>query len=512
MNRSRYRRRPARLRLAQTAGLALLCASFAALLLMRAFGRGGLTLGEGSRGEGDRFAYQGMPEGFDFPAEDYRLQGYLLDGDQRAIRRHAWNLWAGLTSPSDSVVDGQRVPIFSTWYSIPEVYNSAGRASAVRRPYARPHPPTQSAIARGGNPEDRLLGPAAGLMSFVKFDQEAADFIWQNRYHLRSTLTKLGQRFDAQATPTVERSIKPFPRKAMALKLVFWLVKNPDSPQSEHGLTALPIWDPDALPPPGGEPPMYTTWQSGVAVDPAGRYPAGSRQRVNVNGTLSKPRYVMAEVVPLSRFYAHTLTNPEDVADARIFMNMHSSAQDEQERFITNPGQTPELDDTIVLLAMHVTTKEIDSWTFQTFWWSPHPNEGRFARDRTPNVKPPFTNYLMCAAYSTVTPKEPEGTPPICFNPYLETDLGPTKPYRFRGVTYPPDPMAGTRSNCMNCHRLAGFPAIQPDNPGAASLGRVFNDGYRSPADPYFDRLVKTDFLWSIALKSVDDGKTSRPR
>jgi len=72
--------------------------------------------------------------------------------------------------------------------------------------------------------------------------------------------------------------------------------------------------------------------------------------------------------------------------------------------------------------------------------------------------------------------------------------------------------MAGTRSNCMNCHRLAGFPAIQPENPEAASLGRVFNDGYRSPADPYFDRLVKTDFLWSIALKSVDDGKTSRPR
>jgi hypothetical protein len=507
MNRSRYRRRPAPLRLAQTAGLALLCASFAALLLMRAFGRGALTSGEGSRGEGDRFAYQGMPEGFDFPAEDYRLQGYVLDGDQRAIRRHAWNLWAGLTSPSDSVVDGQRLPIFATWYSIPEVYNAEGRAGVDRRPYARPQHLDQSIIAnssRGGPPSD--------LMSFVKFNQEGADFIWRNDYYRRSTLARLLQRFDEQATPTVERSIKPFPRRAMALKLVFWLVKNADSPQSERGLTALPIWDPEAPPPPGGEPPMHTTWRSGVAVDPAGRYPAGSRQRVNVNGTLSNPHYVLAEVVPLRRFYAHTLRNPADVADARVFMKMHSAAQNEQERFITNPGQTPELNDTIVLLAMHVTTKEIGSWTFQTFWWSPHPNEGRFARDRTPNVKPPFTNYVMCAAYSTVTPKEPEGAPPICFNPYLETDLGPTKPYRFRGITYPPDPMAGTRSNCMNCHRLAGFPAIQPDNPDAGSLGRVFNDGYRSPADPYFDRLVKTDFLWSIALKSVDDGKTSHPR
>jgi hypothetical protein len=501
MTRSSHRRRPARRGFPQTAGLALLCASFAAFLLMRAVGRGGVAPREGSRAEGDQFAYQGMPEGFDFPAEDYRLQGYVLDGDERAIRRHAWNLWAGLTSPSESVVDGQRVPIFSTWYSIPEVYNPEGKAGVDRRPYARPAPLTQSVIANSSRG-----GPAAGLMSFVKFDQEAADFIWQNRYYRRGTLTQLGQRFDERDTPTLERSIKPFPRRAMALKLVFWLIKNPDSPQSEHGLTALPIWDPDAPPPPGGEPPMHTTWRNGVAVDPGGRYPAGSRQRVNVNGTLAEPHYVMAEVVPLSRFYGHKLTNPKDVADARQFMTMHSSAQNEQERCVTNPGQTPELNDTIVLLAMHVTTKEIDSWTFQTFWWSPRPNDGRFARDRTPNVKPPFTNYVMCAAYSTVTPKEADGAPPICFNPYLETDLGPTKPYRFRGTAYPPDPMAGTRSNCMNCHRLAGFPAIQPDDPDAASLGRIFNDGYRSPADPYFDRLVKTDFLWSIALHGVEDG------
>jgi hypothetical protein len=348
-------------------------------------------------------------------------------------------------------------------------------------------------------------------MSFVKFDQEAADFIWRNQYFRRSTLIGLNQRFDAHGTPVVERSIKPFPRRAVALKLVFWLIKNPDSPQSENGLTALPVWDPNAPPPPGGVPPMHTTWRRGVAVDPAGRYPVGSRQRVNVNGTPGSPHFVMAEVVPLSRFYAHQLTNPADVADARVFMNLHSSAQNEQERFVNNPGQTPELNDFIVLLAMHVATKEINDWTFQTFWWSLWPNEGRFARNRTPNVKPPFTNYLMCAAYSTVTPKEPDGSPPICFNPYLETDLGPTEEYRFRGISYPPDPMAGTRSNCMNCHRQAGFPAIQPDNPDAASLGRVFNDGYRSPADPYFARLVKTDFLWSVALKGVAD-RAEAPR
>lgn len=31
----------------------------------------------------------------------------------------------------------------------------------------------------------------------------------------------------------------------------------------------------------------------------------------------------------------------------------------------------------------------------------------------------------------------------------------------------------------------------------------IANDGYRSPNDPYFERLLKTEFLWSIALETV---------
>ena len=55
---------------------------------------------------------------------------------------------------------------------------------------------------------------------------------------------------------------------------------------------------------------------------------------------------------------------------------------------------------------------------------------------------------------------------PICFNPYLETDLGATKPYTMDGRTFPADPMAGTRANCQNCHRRAAYPAFDPTDPG----------------------------------------------
>ena len=208
-------------------------------------------------------------------------------------------------------------------------------------------------------------------------------------------------------------------------------------------------------------------------------------------------------MVSLKRFYAHRLKSAEDVADARVYMDMMSSAAGEQERMVTNAGQTPEIGDYIVLLGMHVTTKEMDDWTFQTFWWMPSPHTAPFGGDRPATVRPPFDNYQMCTAYSTVSPPGPAGALPVCFNPYLETDLGPTKAYTMDGKSFPPNPMAGTRSNCMNCHRRAAYPAFDPKAPAAADFGHVYNDGYRSPNDPYFARLLKTDFMWSIALKNV---------
>jgi hypothetical protein len=454
--------------------------------------------GAAAKPPADRYRYQDLPRDAGFPTPEYVLLGDVLANDLRAIRRHAWGLWAALTRPSRSAWDAQRLPIFETWYSIPEVFNAQGKPGVQRTFGHRYHAPTQSGLA-----ESSRGGAAAGLMSFVKYNEAAARAIWDNGYHLAATLDGLTQRFDRERTPIVERSIKPMPPSAVALKLVFWLVKRADSPQSERGLTALPYWDPAQPPPADGQPPMHTTWAKAVAIDPAGRYPVGSVQRVNVNGTRAKPNYLLAPVVPLSRFYSHRLSDPQEVADAQEFMNMLSSAGGEQERFVTNPGQTPELGDYVILLAMHVTTKEMGDWTFQTFWWTPTANDPPFGHDRPRNVTGPFANYAMCTAYSTVSPRAPDGGPPVCFNPYLETDLGPTKAYTLDGTSYPADPTAGTRTNCMNCHRRAGYPAFEKGNAASANFGRVFNDGFRSPDDPYFAPLVKTDFLWSIALKAV---------
>jgi hypothetical protein len=200
----------------------------------------------------------------------------------------------------------------------------------------------------------------------------------------------------------------------------------------------------------------------------------------------------------------------EEVAAARRFMRIMSAGANEQERMVTGPRRIPDLGDHIALMAMHVTTKEMDDWTFQTFWWTPTPDAAPHADGRPPGVKGVWANYQMCTAYSMVTPRTPSGSPHVCFNPYLESDLGPTAPFTVGTERYPPDPMAGTRSNCMHCHARAGWPALVPDNPYSANLGRVANLGYLAPNDPYYARITRTDFLWSLVFHARAPGQAVR--
>jgi hypothetical protein len=447
------------------------------------------------------YGYEDLPPSTGFPVDENVLIGYVDAVDVRAMRAHAWALWAGLTAPSRSTWNGQRLPIFETWYSATEVFEDRYRqgppAAGPRRFVLQFQVPRQLDVTRS-----TAATEGAGVMSFVKLNEAAATFVWDNGYYLRATLDGLQRRFDATAAPPEQRQIKPFPRRAVALKPVYWLIKDGASAQSERGLTPLPYWDPTYPAPADGRSPHHLTWAKCVAVDPAGRYPPGSRQRVNCNGTVARPRPVEAEVVGLDRFYTYRLSDREQVQAARTFMRQLSAGAAEQERLVTDPGQRPEIGDYIALMAMHVTTKEMDSWTFQTFWWSPTPDTSPHADGRPAEIRGVWPNYLMCTAYSMVTPRTASGGPHVCFNPYLEADLGPTKPFTVGTRQYPADPMAGTRSNCMHCHARAGWPAYVPGDPYSANLGRIFNEGYLAPDDPYYARITRTDFLWSPVFHS----------
>jgi hypothetical protein len=157
-----------------------------------------------------------------------------------------------------------------------------------------------------------------------------------------------------------------------------------------------------------------------------------------------------------------------------------------------------------LLVAMHVTGKEISEWTWQTFWWSPTPNDS-LGFDRPASIGAPWNNYQMNTAYQMVTPSRsgPSGKPRIAFNPYLETSLCSSPQTDCANSTW-----YGVSTNCMSCHRMAAWKdTVTIDSTGGKHGGITgppyVPASYVNAANPkVFGRYAKTDFLWSVAIRT----------
>ena len=200
-----------------------------------------------------------------------------------------------------------------------------------------------------------------------------------------------------------------FPTSAVAVKLVWY-------PIHAIGTTTLPIWD--------GEPP-----------EPHGN-PDRSWHRTIKVGT---------GAIPLDAFIHRELADDE-LDSARAASRDPTLARG----------------DSVVLIAAHVTTKEIPDWTWETFWWHDQPDD-----DQPDDVRGAARHYRMDVAFVADAP---------CFNPWLEA--------RF------PD---GQQSNCVACHRRA---VVAATDYLPVTHGRLRDD------DAYFAGHVPTDFVWSIALEA----------
>jgi hypothetical protein len=136
---------------------------------------------------------------------------------------------------------------------------------------------------------------------------------------------------------------------------------------------------------------------------------------------------------------------------------------------------------------MHVSSREIDNWTWQTFWWS-------FTKPSIPDavksrVLAPFDHYQVMVGYSFLTaPNNPDSLTLTCYNPFLEAG--------FDNDVFVRPGQLGIESNCMSCHRCAAWPMLLP---GQQKRNYVAN-GLIDPGDPdLFTGKTKTDFLWGIA-------------
>jgi len=400
-----------------------------------------------------------IPAGFDFPADEPTLLQFGDRQDMAAIRRHAWMVFAGMTQRSPG---GEA--IWETWWPVDQTFalgalpqGGAGRRPRFRRPRQLTEPGAATPLAAG-----------VSQLSFVLFNPATHKYIRDNKLYLSKTLDGLRAQ-DAGDIPDA-------PRDAMSIKTVWW-------PVAQEQLTPLPVWDAEPVKPidrgrprpaPNDVGNVPATWKRVVAVDARrSTIPPGETATVRFfNPDASDPQRASkidrpgAHVVPLDSFYHFTLTQADITRSKALLDSMFNDAV----------GRGARAGDSVALVCMHYTTKEIKNWVWSTFWWHDRPDAGDFAAQRPAEVAGAWRNYLMDATFSTDTPKESDGTAKVVFNPWLEAGFS-----------------NGLKSNCMTCHQRAVWPA------------RNFlpvTRGGMAPGDPYFKGVTRLDFLWSIAFES----------
>ena len=418
-----------------------------------------------------------------FPSDAPVINDWIAKLDNKKIRAHAWDIWQSInTMAADSL------PIWQNWFSGYEVFNAP--TSLEEREMLKDFEfPSQ--FFHGTHIKAIPENPAERPTSFNKFSPSLAKFIFDHRYFSAKVLDSINRSF-SKGTSIADRQISTskdsIDKNSFALKPVFQFIKG-------DTITAIPYWTGvTAQTTTNFLNPTPSTWRQCVVVDPSGKLAPGSSVTISCNGEAPKAW----PVVSLKEFYAFLITETE----AKAFSDFAKTSGDEVGRH--NQSDSVSVGDMVkagnyaLLMAMHVTGKEIVNWTWQTFWWSPDKDNPVFGADRPKSISKPWSNYNMRPAYYMVSPANvvTNGEPNIQFNPYLETNLSGTLAKQVGyGDTSKPITWYGVFSNCMSCHRAAAYDKL--------NNASYLPNGFINPADSLiFKGNTKTDFLWSIPTRA----------
>ncbi len=135
---------------------------------------------------------------------------------------------------------------------------------------------------------------------------------------------------------------------------------------------------------------------------------------------------------------------PEDIIGLGYFYYVRITPEILKQLTPINTAQQPVLNDYLILVGLHIASKEIPDWVWATFWFSEAPYVD------LKNSPAPWSNFQLNATLSMRSPKPPK--PPQedqveyypfkkIYNPYLEAIQ-----------------KNGLLSNCMTCHARAAYP------------------------------------------------------
>lgn len=440
--------------------------------------------------------------GFSFPESEATLTGWITamtrgnssTGVSAAekIYRHGWGLWTAVTMETARQYEGQRLRVFETWLTAEELASPSKLTTPVSASSrSRGRAPLQALNQLTGVRENgRISARAKGdsdnrfdrVAGFVKFNPPAAEHVRRQRL------------FDTAALDALllggAQQITPFPATALVVKPVFQIVKASELLSGRY--YALKVWP---GPPEVAQPWGPSQWPGCVWLDQfdggAGRGAIDEAPRTDGSTRTDETTY------PLSSLIHYRLS----AADAAALNE-------------TKPGTGANAGDFAILVAMHIAGREIARWTWQTFWWTPTPDDphapsgAAVASQRPEQLQGAARNYAMALAYTMLTPDQPyvggenAGAAVYAYNPWIEARFGPTdlpdSRAGFDPSGRPADNNHGVQTNCMSCHAQATY------NPNKRSTAPRFAGArYVDLIDPQFVGTLQTDFLWSIPRHAV---------
>lgn len=454
--------------------------------------------------------------GYNFPEPEPVILGWVNNQPTQSsnIHLHGWGLWTSLNMPSGQSAFGLKdAPVYLTWKTKQELVKrilGAKKANGetaeaensvlpelalqplsqhlkfgIRTTLDKAVKAATSAAAEKAPPTKKGKTPPTpdtAVFETVAYSPDASDWILKNELFKLSTFKAL---YDQK-----QKEIAVFPNTAVALKPVYKVISQKGGHLIDGHYYAMPAWP--------GTPKVTQDiidngfpeqdWNAGcVYVDITNKGPSIAKSTdASCNARTADSTYGLGDFV-------HIPVTAENLSQLKV------------------DGLDVAVGDTLILVAMHVTSREITEWTWQTFFWTPDPANPPSPSDKAVAATRPLgqlkgaaAHYAASFAYQMIAPNQPVdggnnvGKPVIGYNPYLESGFNGS----VFGVKVPViDPttkvawvgQVGVQTNCMTCHAMATVAMA----PGAQ--GYYTTSFWIGRNDPLYNGTVQVDFLWSIA-------------
>lgn len=413
--------------------------------------------------------------GYHFPEDSTKIYSWINKPviDTVDVFKHAWGIWAGLTTNSGQTFKHDSLLIYQTWMGVSEInyiiQNGLTDKKSLTTKTSRVTLEVPHQLIHAKEFAKKLGGVVDSVANdnwtSVAYSPEAAAHAIKYSLMKNSAVQKY-------AVANKIGGIPPFPQRAMTIKPVYLVGHLKDS------LIQIPVWH---GPPAHSESYADTAWHSWVYLDVHNKQPA-TKTPVPVTSAKPTAAQIAAATINLK---GNLIYFKLDSAMAAYINQQQGKVQGIQ----ANTG------DLALLVAMHVTTKEVKNWTWQTYYWAPNPanpsspSSAVAASLRPAQITGPAAHYAMAAGYTEVAPNLPTNKlvkPVLVYNPYLEAGFGPST---FGIANKLNSKFAyGIQTNCMSCHSMATSSGNLP----------YTTDQYINMKDTLFKNQVQLDFAWSI--------------